>query len=276
MLKSSHALVFSILFFTIVNVCVKSLARLGSQELVFFRSIITIVAIGLFAFYKKKLIINNKKIILVRGLLGSLALVCFFWTLQNMPLATALVLHYTTPLFTLIFGAIFLQEKTPARDIPYFILAFIGVILIKSFDPRVSSLALSIGLISAVFSSSAYTVIRSMHGKENLLVIVMAAPSFALLFTTPYLLSGQWVTPVGSEWAWVIVMSVCTIIAQLFMTYAYQNDKASNFVYFNYLGLVVITIVGYFQFGESFNLPTISGMVLILVSTIILGLKKRS
>ena len=130
-LKGSQSLITSTLAFSLMTVCVKKLdGRIPIAELIMIRALISLVItwIGI----KKKGISpwgKNKKLLLIRGLVGTGALFCFFQALNYLPLSTATVIQYTYPTFTAIFAfcerALLLSELkigicrlTPTRAAP--------------------------------------------------------------------------------------------------------------------------------------------------------------
>ena len=99
-------------FFSIMTVCVKEIdERIPIYELVFFRSIFSLLITSL--------IIKNKNIepwgiinlLTIRGLLGTMALMCIFYAIKNMPLSLSTVIQYTYPIFISIFAVIFINEN---------------------------------------------------------------------------------------------------------------------------------------------------------------------
>ena len=82
-------LVFASLFFSLMTVCVKKIDEaIPIYELVFFRSIFSLIITSLIIKKKK---INpwgkNKALLILRGLLGTTALMCIFYSIRNMPLS---------------------------------------------------------------------------------------------------------------------------------------------------------------------------------------------
>ena len=67
----------------------------------------------------------------MRGVFGTIALSMFFYTLQQIPLASAVTIQYLSPIFTALFAAIFLKEKMKLKQWIYFAIAFGGVALLK-------------------------------------------------------------------------------------------------------------------------------------------------
>ena len=86
--------------FAVMNVLVKTVSHIPAVEVVFFRSIVSLVislgmlkAAGVQLFGQKQ----NRLLLILRGTSGAIALVMYFWLLQVIPLATALVLQILTP-----------------------------------------------------------------------------------------------------------------------------------------------------------------------------------
>lgn len=93
--------------FAMANVFVKQLSQMPVMEIVFFRCLVA----GFFCWYGIKQAKvswkgNNKFFLICRGVAGTIALVLFFITVQNIPLASATTIQYLSPIFT-AFIAIF-------------------------------------------------------------------------------------------------------------------------------------------------------------------------
>ena len=153
---------------------------------------------------------------MMRGIFGTTALLLFFYTLQNIPLASAVTLQYLSPIFTAIFAAIFLKEKMKMKQWLYFGISFFGVALIKGFDERISLTFMLIGICSAMFSGIAYTCIRQLKDTEHPLVVVLYFPmvSIPIMSVLSYL---NWVPPKGSDWLYLLLMGIFTQIAQEYL-----------------------------------------------------------
>ena len=98
-------LVFASFFFSLMTLCVKNIdKRIPIYELVLFRSLLSLM-ITLYIINLKD--INpwgkNRPLLILRGLLGTLALVCIFYAIRNMPLSISTVIQYTYPIFISIF-----------------------------------------------------------------------------------------------------------------------------------------------------------------------------
>ncbi len=256
-------------FFALMNVSVKFLPNIPAIEIILFRSIFSLIFS--YAFLKQQGVYvfgNNKKLLVVRGTVGSIGLITFFYTLQNIPLASAVTIQYLSPIFTTILGIFLVKEKVKPIQFLFFGMAFAGVLVVQGFDTRVDLLFAGIGVTSALFSGLAYNVIRKLKNSEHPLVIIFYFPLVTLPIATVISIF-NWVTPVGWDWALLLWIGICTQAAQYFMTVAYQNANVSKVSSLTYLGMVYALIFGFVFFDETFTLGSYAGMGLVLLGILL-------
>ncbi|MGC6470225.1 MAG: DMT family transporter [Flavobacteriales bacterium] len=262
--------------FALMQICVKFLPHIPAHELILFRSIISFVlSIGMLQKLGIPLLGNNKKVLLMRGIFGTTALLMFFYTLQNIPLASAVTLQYLSPIFTALFAAIFLKEKMQIRQWLYFGISFAGVAMIKGFDERISMTFMLIGICSAMFSGMAYTCIRQLKNTEHPLVVVLYFPLVAIPFMSvlSYL---NWVTPQGTDWLYLLLMGIFTQIAQILMTKGLQSGIANKMISLKYVGTIYALSIGYLLFGESYGIMSLLGIAMVITGVVLNLWKKRT
>lgn len=259
------------LLFAIMNVLVKSISNIPAVEVVFFRSVVsfiisfgTLKAAGLQVFGSRK----NRWLLILRGASGAIALVMYFYLLQVIPLATAVVLQFLTPILTSLFGIVIAKEKVHPVQWIFFALAFTGVILVQGFDARVTLFHLVIGILAALFAGLAYNFIRKIGKSENSLVIILYFPLITAPLTGGYTLF-NWVEPQGWEWFILLSIGLLTQFAQYFMTKSYQSDELSKVSSVNYTGIIYGLAFGWLFFDEQFNFLTYAGMSLVLIGVIL-------
>lgn len=257
------------IFFAFMQVLVKFLPHIPAIEIVFFRSLFSLVA-SLWILKKNQIPVfgNNKKLLVMRGISGSLGLIFFFYTLQNIPLASAVTLQYLSPIFTALLGIVLVKQKLKPKQYLYFAIAFAGVLVIEGFDPRISPTFMMIGVASAFFSGLAYNIIRKLSNTEHPLVIVFYFPLLTLPIATVYCLF-NWVQPSGWDWLILLGVGIFTQAAQYYMTMAYQNAQLSKIASLNYIGIVYALGFGFIFFNETFNLLTYFGMAMVLAGVIL-------
>ncbi len=259
-------MLLAVLNFVVVNMCLKFLSHLPAFELVLFRALLTLVIT--FTILKAKKINpwgNNKKLLILRGLFGSIALTLFFYTLQHLPLGTAVTLQYMSPIFTLIVARVWLKEKPQSIQWFFFSVAFIGVYFTRGFGDDVPYGVMGLGLISAFFSGCAYTVIRKLRVTDGPMVVVFYFPLVTVPLIAPMALM-YWVTPQGRDWLLILCIGVFTQIAQIYLTKAFQTAQVHEVSIAQYIGVVLSLLVGFFVFSEAMGPINILGIVLIMLS----------
>jgi len=251
-------------WFAIMNVMVKLLIHLPTMELVFFRCGVATL-IGFVALYRAKIdwLGSNRMLLLLRGLFGTIALFTFFYTIQRMPLGTAVTLQYLSPIFTTIFAIFLLKE--PVRPIQWlwFALSFSGILVMKGVDTGISWELLIIGIVSAIFSALAYNMVRTLREKEHPLVVVL---HFQLLGAV----SGgvvsifNWQQPVGMDWLWILLLGIFTQLGQTNLTRSLQLENIAKVTILNYLGVGYALLFGWMFFSETHVMTEFFGMLLVV------------
>jgi len=259
-------MIYSVAFFVVTHASVKQLAHLPFFELVFFRALISLIICWVVLKQKKVSPWGvDKKNLFLRGLFGTTALSLYFYILQRIPLATAVTLQYLSPIFTIVFAAFLLGEKFKKSQGFFFAMALLGVVLVKGFDSRVSLLHLFMGVLSAVGSGMAYTLVRKLKDTEDPLVVVFYFPLVTIPLMFPFVIK-YWQMPNLKDWPFVLAIGVCTQFAQVYMTKSLQAERAVNVTIFNYLGIVAALIIGYFHFSETMNSLSLLGIFIILTA----------
>lgn len=274
--KGVGYMLLATLLFTCMNVFVKLVHHIPAIEVIFFRSLISLlISFVLLKSQKVSVLGNNRKLLLLRGAAGAIALVLIFTTLQNIPLASAVTLQFLTPIFTTLLGIFLVKERVKFWQFIFFGLAFAGVVLVKGFDPRISTFYLLLGAGGAFFSGLAYNIIRKLNTSEHPLVIIFYFPLVTVPLSLFWVVT-DWVQPEGIDWLYLALIGLLTQVAQFFMTKSYQLEELSKVSSLNFIGIVYALGLGYLVFGETFNTLTYVGMMLVLSGVILnVQYKKR-
>ena len=144
-----------------MNALAKELSNYPALQLVFFRSI------GTFAFMFPYMLIKrisrlgtHRKILMLRSIIGFISLATFFMAIQMMPLGSAVSIRYIGPIISVILAIFFLKEKVKSIQWLGFLIAIIGVFILKGFDLRISTLAFILVLVSAITVGAVFTMVR--------------------------------------------------------------------------------------------------------------------
>jgi drug/metabolite transporter (DMT)-like permease len=257
--------------FAVMNVFVKLIPGIPALEIAFFRAAISLVMISA-AIKRSKVPFwgNNKPVLWLRGIFGSIGLIFFFYTIKQMPLASATVIHYSSPVFTSLIAMFVLGERLKWFQVVFFVVSISGIMIIYGLDHRVDSIGLLMGLAAAIGSGAAYNCIRKLQLTENPHVIMLYFPLVVLPVSGLVLiLQGGWIWPSGIEWFYLLMIGLLTQIAQFGITVAYQHEKATRIAPISYAGLIYALLFGFVFFGEVFNIEILMGMLLVVLGVIL-------
>ena len=262
------AMLASVLLYTSANLCVKLLSELGTFQLVFLRSV---VSLSLCVMYLKAkgipLLGNNRRWLALRGVAGMVALSMFFHTVRHIPLATATVIQYLSPMFTLMLAVGVLGERARPWQWGLLVTALVGIVMVKGFDPRVSWGMWAMGLGASVLAAVAYLATMKCRDTDHPVGVVIWFHLLAVP-TMGGLSAASWVPMASWQWGLALAVGVLSIAAQVLMTLALHREDAGTVMPFKYVGAVLALVAGWWGFGESMTVWSLVGMAVVVASVV--------
>lgn len=204
---------------------------------------------------------------------GLVALLCFFWSIGHLPLATATTLQYTSPLFTALLAAPILGERLTVRAWGWVWLAFGGILLILRPSFAVGAGPLLVGLAGGLCAALAYIFVRSLRKTDAPARIVWWFAAATTVLTAPFALAQGWP---GSVEALLVVLSLGLASAggQYGMTVAYKLERATVIAPLSYATVVFSALLGALFFKESLGPLSLVGMALFLLAGVRLSARR--
>ncbi|QUH19641.1 DMT family transporter [Alkaliphilus sp. B6464] len=255
----------SSLFFALMAGAVKFSGNIPTMEKVFFRNIVGFVVSGYMIFKSGESFRgNNTKYLSYRAILGFLGVVFYFYAIDNLPLADAVVLNQLNPFFIIILAAMFLGEKIKKLQIPAIILALIGVVFIAQPQFNYTILPAVVGILSSIFAASAYTMIRHLRLTDTPHMIVFYFTGISTIITIPFMVLGDFVMPDTVSFISLLTVGVFSTFAQYLMTHAYRYAEAGDLSIYSYGNTIFSIFIGIILWGEIPNLLSTLGVLCIL------------
>jgi drug/metabolite transporter (DMT)-like permease len=275
-MKSSWMLVAAALF-ALMGVLVKHASTSFSPaELVFYRSVFGLVAIwGVIAVHHRRLwtplATHHMRAHFLRGLSGFSALVLFFYAIARLPLATAVTLNYTAPLFLAALSAWWLHERHGRGLVGAVLLGFVGIVLLLRPQMQQQAwLPALAGLVSGMLAATAYVNVKQL-GK-------LGEPEWRVVFYFTLLATvggGAWMAvagyhrPQSGDWPWLIGIGVTATLAQLALTRAYHRGRTLIVGALAYTTVGFSAVYGVVLFGEHLPLMAWVGMTVVALAGIL-------
>ena len=200
---------------------------LPGDEVAFLRFLLMLAPFAVSpALVRRALTVQRVDLLVYRGVFGGTAVLLYFLAIEHVPVGTATLLNYSSPVWAVLFAAAFLGERVQARLLAPLALALVGVFLVSGVSANgAGTFRLGLwegaGLLSSVLSGAAVTAIRAARRTEGSWAIYGSFTVCGLLVTAPFALAGfRW--PSAFEWGLLVAVGATSVAAQLLMTYAYR------------------------------------------------------
>jgi len=257
-------MVLSTIAFTGMNGLLKYLTDYSGPQLVFFRSIGSLFfTFGYLLSKGIPILGTNRKLLLIRGIFGSTSMLLFFIAVHYMPIGSAVALRYIAPIFAAVFAILILKEHVKPIQWLFFVLSFLGVLVLKGFDNNIPLIGLVLVLSAAVFSGLVYVVIRKIGTSEHPVVIVNYFMCIAMV-VGGVLSILDWKTPNPIDLVLLLSLGVFGYFGQIFMTKAFQIGETSIIAPIKYVEVVFAIIIGIGFLGETYTIWSFIGIAMIV------------
>ena len=219
---------------------------------------------------KGSLSFKEPKWLISRCITGFSAMACYFYAIPLIPLTTAVVLQWTSPLFVALFSGYLIKEKVSPFLFGCIGIAFAGTVLIISPSFEAIETNALYALASGILSALAYLSIRELRSTASSESVVFWFAIFCIMVSLP--LSARELTTLSSYEIQILVgVGITAGIGQICMTRAFHAAKAAYIGAFSYSTVVVSWIYGLFIFDEVLSSWDMLGTLLIVGSGIILA-----
>lgn len=273
------------LLFAGMGVCVKlGSTQFSAAELVVARGAVATALLGAYMLaFRLPAATPHWPTHLWRGLSGFVSLVAYFMAIGMIPLATAVTLNYTSPLFLAVLLVVWVRE--PVKPGLFYALGtgFAGIVLL--LQPTLASeqwLGAVLGVGSGAISSIAYFNVRRLGelGEPEWRTVFY----FSLMTTVgglPWLIAGGYPHAVDPR-GWLLLLGIGSFGAgaQLCMTAAYKRGATLTTANLAYSTVIFSSLFGVLLWDERLPLAGWLGMALVVASgamaTVLAGKRGRS
>ena len=209
--------------------------------------------------------------------------ICYFSAITIMPLSTAAILLYTSPIWIMLMAAIFFHEKLNARKLIALGLAFAGCVLVSGISGDVITV---VGLLLGLGSGLGY----GLYSILGTVALRRYSPYTVTTWTFIFAACGSWCVCrpadmilkfAGAE-KLPMLLGFCVLTALVtavipFLTYTLglRTVEASKAGIIATLEPVVATIIGIVCFGEELTILSAVGILLVLAAVVVLNMDNR-
>lgn len=213
---------------------------------------------------------------LLRSLLLMVTTGLFNAGIMQIPLATATVLMFMSPILVTVMSAVVLREHVGWRRWIGVLVGFLGALVVaRAWENGLSMFNTgTLLLFAAAFANASYQITtRKLRGDQPLTTLLFTAATGAIVTTG--LLPWHWQMPDGREWLLMMAAGVLGCVGHLCLIRAYRLAPASVIAPFAYSSLIWATILGFAIWQDVPELTTLIGAAMIIGSGLYIFLRER-
>ena len=197
-----------------------------------------------------------------RAVIGLGAMILWFYSVTLLPLAEAVALNFTVPLFVTIGAALILGEVVRARRWSATVIGFLGVLIIVRPGFAEVEWTMAMPIVAAMIMACSALMVKSLSDTEDPNAIVL----YMNLLLTPLSL-----VPALFVWRWpdwsllplLLVLGGFAALSHIWLTRSYTKADASAVMPYDYARLPFIAVIAYLAFDEQPDIWTwIGGAVI--------------
>ncbi len=193
---------------------------------------------------------HNYRLLILRGITGSVAFLAIVAAIRILPLSTAMVIVYSQPAFAAFFAVWLYGDRIRWSEAGCILWVLAGAWILFEFKPTGRPLGEILALIGAVFFGLTVTLIRSLRRQNGPVVIYLYFCSMGTLLTLPAFL-GDPKLPAGPEqWLICLLLVIVSVTAQVSMNQGYFYCRSWEGGLYMTMDAVFSVLAGVFFLGE--------------------------
>jgi drug/metabolite transporter (DMT)-like permease len=241
-------------------------------EVLFTRTGIALITCALFIMPQAGLAVFRTRRLphhVMRSLSQGCSQTCLLIAFSLMPLAGAIAINFSAPLFTVLISALLLKEKVGMARWVALLVGFCGVLIVANPGAGVFQIGALFALANAVLYGSVTVGVRGMTATESAETLIL----YQLALLTGFfalLLPLGWISPTPADAAWILFNGVSNAVGQYWWTRALHLAPASAVAPFYYLSLIWASILGFGVWGDVPTVSLVIGSAVVVASGLFL------
>ncbi len=276
-LQAAFLMIIGCAFLSVLVGLIKELSNSGMPvfEIVFLRNLAGLLALS--PWFMKNGISGLKTdrpmLFFVRSFFGFVSMVAWFYAVTIIPLAEAVALNFTAPIFGTLLAILILKEVVRFRRWMAILVGFVGAMIIL----RPGIIEMNAGAYAAIFAAAtmacSVTCVKMLSGTESTPSIVAWTQIIILpMSLVPALL--VWEMPNMEQIFLVIGMGIFATLGHLFFTRAFAIADATYVLPFDFSRLVFSAIIGFIFFAQEPDLYVWIGAAVIFISSVYIAMRE--
>jgi drug/metabolite transporter (DMT)-like permease len=206
----------------------------------------------------------------VRAVIQGSAQTCIIIALSMMPLASAMAINFSAPLFATLFSALFLREWVGKARGGALLVGFAGVLIITEPGADTFQVGALFAVANAVLYGSIATAVRGLSSTESPETLTMYQMVLLTVFFAPLLPLAGFMLPTAFDGVLLLLMGISNAIGQYWWTRAISLAPTSAVTPFYYFSLVWSMILGFLIWSDVPSVALLTGSAIVVGSGLFL------
>jgi drug/metabolite transporter (DMT)-like permease len=217
---------------------------------------------------------NQTRILILRGLFGTLSFFCLLKSIAMIPLSNAIVLLYTFPLFAFFFSFLFFRTGVEIGEIFLIGIGLLGIYIFVNPDFHSFNIGYVYGLLSGCLGGMAMVFIYKARQTNGPLIIYFYFCLIGAIISFPFWVQGFKI-PEAHGGILLVLVALLLLIGQLLMNHGFKYCKASEGSLILMSEIVFAGVAGVLLFKDPVTYHFIVGGFLIIGSGVGLNVVSR-
>jgi drug/metabolite transporter (DMT)-like permease len=206
------------------------------------------------------------KLHLLRGVLVFVQLSLIVYSFGHLPLANAYAIAFIAPIFSALLAIPLLKDQLSWRHMSAIAVGFMGVLVILRPGLMPLEFASVAALLSALFFSLVNITARYMRSTTHTLMSWAFYPHVVIIAVSLLLFRDelQWLRP--ADGGYLFFMGSVSALGGICLARAFAYARTATAASFHYVQMLWGIGLGYFIFGDTVDLWTAIGAIVIIVS----------
>jgi drug/metabolite transporter (DMT)-like permease len=241
-------------------------------EVLFTRSLVSLIACAAFILPSTGLAVfrtHRLRHHVMRSFSQFCSQTCLVIAFSLMPLAGAVAINFSSPLFATLASIVMLKEKVGPARWSALIIGFLGVLIVTQPGGGTFQIGALFALTNAILYGTVTAAVRGMTATESaqtltLYQLVLITGFFALVAPIGFIM------PSAGDWGLIAFNGLTNAIGQYWWTKSLHLGPASAITPFFYLSLVWAAAIGFLVWGDVPSLGLVAGSVIVVGSGLFL------
>jgi drug/metabolite transporter (DMT)-like permease len=241
-------------------------------EVLFTRSMVSLITLALFVLPTTGLAVfrtNRLRHHAARSFSQFISQSCLIKAFSLMPLAGAIAINFSAPLFATLASIVVLKEKVGLVRWTALLVGFAGVLIVTNPGAGAFQEGALYALTNAVLYGTVTAAVRGMTATESAATLTLYQLVFITFFfglAAPF----GFIMPTWNHWGLIVFNGVANAIGQYWWTKSLHLGPASAVAPFFYLSLIWAAVIGFLVWGDLPTFALIAGSTIVVASGLFL------